>query len=94
MKKISQYLKNRNFQKKTVLDEKTVFYIFKKIIQTEYGNKGVAKLKPSFYKDGKLFILSSSSAWANELWSAKDDIINKMNQELKTNDIKGIKIGK
>lgn len=94
MKKIGQYLKNKNLTKQAVLDEKTVFYIFKKIIQSEYGNKGVEKVKPDFYKNGKLFISSDSSSWANEMWLGREEIKNKINQELKTKEIKEVTVRK
>lgn len=94
MKKIGQYLKNKDFTQQAVLDEKTVFYVFKKIIKNEYGNKGVEKLKPDFYKNGKLFVSSDSSSWANELWLGREEIKNKINHELKTDEIKEVKVRK
>ncbi|GBE16967.1 hypothetical protein BMS3Abin15_00791 [bacterium BMS3Abin15] len=91
MKKINQLLKHKEFRK-TVLDEKTVFYIFKKIIKHEYGKKGEENLVPDFYKNGKLFIKTQSSNWASEAWVNRQDIIKKINQELNTKEVKGIKI--
>ena len=93
MKKINQLLKHRD-RKITVLDEKTVFYIFKKVIKQEYGNKGEENLKPDFYKSGKLFIKTQGSSWASEIWINRQDIIKKMNQELNTEEIKEIKVKK
>lgn len=91
MKKINQLLKHKDF-KKTALDEKTVFYIFKKIVKYEYGKKGAENLKPDFYKSGKLFIKAQSSNWASEAWINRQNIIKKINQELDMEEIKEIKI--
>lgn len=90
MQKIKQYLKNKNFTVQTVLDEKTVFYVLKKVLKNEYGNKGVEKLKPDYYKSGKLFINSDSSSWANELWLDREEIKNKINKELRIKEVKEI----
>ncbi len=91
MKKINQFLKHKDF-KRTVLDEKTVFYIFKKVVKNEYGKKGEENLRPDFYKSGKLFIKTRSSNWASEAWVNRQDIIKKMNQELSAEEVKEIKI--
>ena len=91
MKKISQFLKRKDF-KKTVLDEKTVFYIFNKIVKKEYGEKGSEKIKPKLYKNGKIFVKAANSNWANEIWMNKEELIKKLSKELETKDIRDIKM--
>lgn len=74
------------------MDDKTVFYVFGKIIKNEYGKKGEENLKPDFFKNGKLFIKTNNSSWANELWINREEIKEKLNSELKADDVKEIKI--
>lgn len=73
------------------LDDKTVFYIFKKIIKEEFGNIGVEKLKPDFYKNKTIFIKPINSVWAAELWSNRVKIIRKINIEIGREVVKKIK---
>lgn len=93
MEKLSQFLKQKSF-KKTVLDEKTVFYVFKKIVGQEYGNRGRESLFPEAYKNRKLFIKAQSSVWASETWANRNVLIKKINQQLGANEVQGIKISK
>ena len=92
MKKIGQIIKNKNPRRKTVLDGKTVFYIFTKVIQEEFGKRGVANLRPDFYKNGKIFVKTESSNWASELWLNRVKIIREINKELGMEEVKEIKM--
>ncbi len=74
------------------LDDKTVFYLFGKIIKQEYGNQGFKNLKPNFFKNKRLFIKSESSVFANELLLNKNEIIRKMNNEIGSQEILDLKI--
>lgn len=74
------------------MDEKSIFYLFQKIIKEEYGNQGFQKLKPVFLKNGKLFIESQSSVWANEIYLNRENFVQKMNQEIGEREIFEIKI--
>jgi len=91
MKLLKNLLNRKNFNKKTNLDKKTVFYIFEKVIKREYGKMGGENIKPSFYKKGKIFIKTQSSNWANEIWLNRQSLIKKINQELGSDEIKEIK---
>ena len=75
-------------------DEKSLFYAFHRVIKAEYGNRGLMNLTPEFYKDGKIFIRSASSAWSNELMLNQREIVAKINQELGQEEISSIKIKK
>lgn len=85
-------MNSKKKRKQANLDEKTIFYFFNKVIEKEYGSKGLANLKADFLKEGKLFIKGKSSVWANELWLNKEDIAEKMNKEIGSKEIKEIKI--
>lgn len=89
MKDLSSLIKKRN--KKiiidVVLDDKTVFYIFDKIIKSEYGLTGSARVRPDYFKNGKLFVRTQSSAWASEVFLDRKKITEKINQELGKKEI-------
>ncbi len=92
MKSLGDLIKKKEAQnKKVFLDEKTAFFVFKKIIGNEMGKMGQEKLIPDYF-DGKIFFVrSESSVWLSELWINRERIIKKINQELGGNLVKGIK---
>lgn len=77
---------------KAALSDKDIFYLFERIIKQEYGNQGTKNLKPNFFKNGKIFVKSESSVFANELLLNKNEIIKKLNQEIGKNEIFDLKI--
>jgi hypothetical protein len=92
MKSLKNLLHKRENRKSTALTDKDVFYIFSKIIKEEFGNVGANKLKADFFKNKTIFIKSTSSAWASELFSNRTTIIRKLNKELGEGVIREIKI--
>lgn len=64
------------------LDDKTVFFLFRKIIREEYGNRGVNELSPVIFSEGVLSIKASNPLYSNELWMRRDVLIDRMNREL------------
>ena len=91
MKLLKNFLAGKNFTKKTDLDEKTVFYIFEKIIKREYGRMGGENIRPRFYKKGKIFIKTQSSNWANEIWLNRQILCKQINNDMGRDEIKEIK---
>jgi hypothetical protein len=91
VKKIGQLLDKKDLNKKRALDEKAVFYIFTKTIKELYGDKGIENIKPCLYKKGKVFIKSPSSNWTNEIWLNKEEILEKINSKIGTEDVIDIK---
>lgn len=77
--------------KKAALDDQTVFYVFKKVIQSEFGNLGMENFQPNYFSGKTIFIRCQSSAWASELWLNKSKIIRLINKELGENSIEEIK---
>lgn len=92
MKKLADLLNLKKTPAKAAVDEKTIFYFFNKIIEREYGNKGLANLRTEILKNKKLFIKAKSSVWANELWLNRGEIIKKINKEISSPEIDEIKI--
>jgi len=91
MKSLKNLLDKKNIQKTVNLDDKTVFFLFKKIIKEEFGSVGLEKLVPDYFANGILHIKSGSSNWSSELWLQKETIIQKINQEIGSKEIKDIK---
>jgi len=81
-------------QHQEILDEKTVFYIAKKVLVEEYGIRGSENIIPAFYKEKKLFLSARSSLWGNEIWLERDRLREKMNALLGSEAISEIKMGR
>ena len=93
MKNIKDLLPKRQVVAKVpVLDEKTIFYIAKKVLVEEYGLRGGENIIPSLYQEKKLFLSSRSSLWGNEVWLEKERLRDKMNTWLGTEGILEIKV--
>jgi hypothetical protein len=90
MKDFKQLLKNKVVGRHAPLDEKSVFYVFQKIIKEEYGKQGIENLKPVFFKDNKIFVKAAGSAWGSEIWLNRENIVSLINKELGSNEIKEI----
>lgn len=92
MKKIGSLLIKKEFSQQVPLDEKSIFYVFGKVIKQEYGNFGVENFKAQYLKNGKLFVKAENSVWASELWLNREAIMEKMNRELGSNEIKELSL--
>ncbi|EKE15622.1 MAG: hypothetical protein ACD_11C00116G0009 [uncultured bacterium] len=92
MKKIGSLLQKKEFSNNVPLDEKSIFYVFGKVIKQEYGNFGVENFKAQYLKNGKLFIKAENSVWASELWLNREVIVEKMNRELGSSEIKELSL--
>lgn len=77
-----------------IIDEKTVFYIVKKIILEEYGIRGGENIIPTLYKDKKVFLSSRSSLWGNEIWIEREHLREKINLLLGEGVILEVKLGR
>lgn len=78
--------------KTIVVDDQSVFYVFKKIISQEYGARGEQNIEARYYKDKKLFVASKSSLWMSELQLNRKHFTDKMNEELGIEAILEIKV--
>lgn len=79
-------------KKKGPLDEKTVFYIAKKVLVEEYGIRGGENIIPTLFHEGKLHLSARSSLWGNEIWLEKERLRGKMNALLGGEALREIKI--
>jgi hypothetical protein len=79
-------------QSRGTLDEKTVFYVAKKIFGEEYGVKGSENIIPLSYKEKKLFLSTRSSLWSNEVWLEREGLKEKINNRLGEEAVREVKI--
>ena len=76
--------KKKLVTKKTelLLDEKTIFFVFKKVFRELYGSKGEENIETLRVYEKKLYIKPRTSLWANEIVLQKEKLIQKTNQTL------------
>lgn len=75
-----------------ILDDKTVFFAFERVVVEWYGIKGKENIFPEEWKEGSLFIRVRSSLWLNELLMEKEKLIKTVNNFLGTDQIKNISL--
>jgi len=92
MKTIGKFLKYKKIKRKKEIDNESVFYILKTIIKVKYGEVGALSIQPSYYKDGVIFLKTSNSNWANEIWLNKKMLIDEINKKIGENEVKEIKL--
>lgn len=92
MKSLGNLILKRKKEIKITLTDKDIFFVFGKVVKEEFGNFGVGKFQPNYYKNGTVFVKSENSLWASELWTNRNKIIKKMNSELGAKVIRDIKM--
>ncbi len=74
-----------------VLDDKTVFFAFEKVVQEWYGTKGKENIFPEEWApDGTLSVRVRSSLWLNEFLLEKERLLEKINSFLGSPAVKRI----
>jgi len=91
MKSLRDLLNKKRAIRPLALDDQTVFFVFRRVIQEEFGKVGLEKFTPDYFSGRTLFIKSVSSVWASELFTNRNKIIRKMNKELGEGSIENIK---
>lgn len=89
---LSKKIREAKSPRQAALNDKDIFYVFKKVVQEEFGNIGAANLKPDYFGKNILHIKSESSAWASELWLNKNLILRKLKKKLGEGAVKEIKL--
>lgn len=75
-----------------ILDDQTVFYVFKKLINKEYGTRGEQNIEARYYKDKKLFVAARNSLWMSELRLNRAHLVDALNQELGSEGVVELKV--
>lgn len=92
MKKISSLINKNILERKSFVDEKSIFYVFSLLISDEYGKQGIKNIKIILFKNKKISISASNSNWANEIFSNKEYLIEKINSNFQTKEVVDIAI--
>jgi hypothetical protein len=92
MKKIGQYIDfQKNKLRKKTIDEKTIFFLFNKIVKEMYGEKGIENLKAEKYASQTVFFSAKLALWAADVLVNRQEIINKINGQIGSSEVKEIK---
>lgn len=73
------------------VDEKTIFYLFQKIIRRQYGERGEGGISFVFFREGVLGVRTKTPLWANEIWLVRGDLVRELNELLEDEVIRDIK---
>lgn len=76
----------------TSIDDKTVFFLFRKLIREEYGTRGVAELEPVTFTDSVLSIKANNPLYSSELWIRREAILGKMNAALEQEAVRELRL--
>lgn len=92
MKSLGQYIAKKKTAAPKALDEKTVLFVVGQVVKRKYGEVGANRLHAQSFRSGMLIMATQSSAWREEVWVNREELLDSINQELGTNVIKTIKI--
>lgn len=74
------------------LDEKTVFFLFNRVVEEQYGKRGRSIIHPSRYIEQILTVRVASPLWANELVIERARICRALNEALGGEVIRDIRV--
>ena len=95
MRAIASLIKKRNARenkKRNLSDEKTILFIFEKVVRKEFGDIGYAKIKPVCFTQKKIIAQSASANWASELFIHREAVRKEVNRMLGSNYVLDITI--
>lgn len=78
--------------KKPTIDEKTIQFLFQKIIQGQYGAQGKSNVLPLTFQEGILTLGVYKSLWQAEITLIKEELRQSLNQEIGTELVQIIRI--
>lgn len=91
MRNLEELLAQKKAPKKQKeLDEKTVFFVFLKVVQSFYGTRGEESVRPVHFYQKKLYLKPESSLWANEVFLQREKLIRETNNLLEGDYIEDI----
>ncbi len=94
MRSLKEYIGGREWRAPHlhhVVDDKTIFHLFRKIVREEYGARGAAELTPTAFVEGVLSVKAASPLYSSELWMRREAIIGRMNTTLGNGGVKEIR---
>lgn len=75
-----------------LLDAKTIFFLFSRIVREFYGKCGGGVIHPAQYEKGVLSIKVASPLWANELLIQEKELCRRINQEVGSDAVLELRI--
>lgn len=87
MRNIRHLLHGKKILNRTQLDEKSLAYVFDRIILGEYGRRGLECVRLERLEKGNLFVVAENGNWNGEIVSNKKALISKFNEEIGDNEI-------
>ncbi len=88
MKSLAKFLASKYRQdsaprkrKARVIDEKTIFFLVEKILEEEYGKRGVASVVPRYFDGRKIFLSCKSSLWVEEVTAFQSDLLRRLSEQ-------------
>jgi hypothetical protein len=93
MRSLKDFIGKRNGSThSTPIDDKTVFFIFRKMIREEYGTRGSAELEPVAFAEGILSIKANNPLYSSELWVRRETIRERMNVALEQDAVQELRL--
>lgn len=92
MRSFKEYLAKTSSKGSRVIDEKTIFFLFRKEVQNRYGERGVEMIQPFLFREQMIGIKTTSPLWANEVWLARNELIEAVNKAVGEEVVKSIKL--
>ena len=80
MRLIAELIENK--KKNTSLDEGTLLFLAKKVVEREFGRVGGENIYPEKIISKTLILKSSGSLWASEVWLRRHILLSNLNDEV------------
>ncbi len=74
------------------MDEKTMFFLFERIVGDFYGKRGRKVIHPVKYQGGILTVKVASPLWANELLIQEQELCQRLNQEVGKEVLQSVRV--
>lgn len=74
------------------LDEKTIFFLFEKIVLDYYGRRGKLVIYPVAFKEHTMTLKVASPLWAQELMIQKEELCERLNREVGEDILRDIRV--
>ncbi len=78
--------------KRPKMDEKTIQFLFEKVVGEYYGSKGKSNVLPVRFQDGVLTLAVYKSLWQAEISLTQEDLRDSMNAKIGSDLVKTIRI--
>lgn len=74
------------------MDEKTIQFLFEKVVGEYFGSKGKSNVLPVHFREGVLMLAVYKSLWQAEVTLSKEDLREALNKKIGSDLVKDIRI--